>query len=337
MSTHDFPTFSQIRRHLPSHCFTPSLGLSLLYLARTVGFCVLFGCLFYLSRARWFGASALCDLVYALAQGTAFWGLFVIGHDCGHGSFSLYPWVNWCVGNVIHSAILTPYEAWRLSHRSHHANTCHLERDEIFYPNAPFSHGLITSSTLGGAWFWYILFKNVPGRKNYRDALAKPHGWALVISFYSWAGMFGLLWWVAQRVGWNVVVLYYGAPLFVFASWLVVVTFLHHNDETTPWYSESAWTQVKGALSSVDRDYGFIINMLSNNIHLHQIHHLFPAIPHYHLHEATAAFQKAFPHLTRRRTGSNIAAFYKNLRNWVVGSGALDKDTGIFYYGLPLN
>lgn len=110
-----------------------------------------------------------------------------------------------------------------------------------------------------------------------------------------------------------------------------MVTFLHHNDETTPWYSESAWTQVKGALSSIDRDYGFIINMLSNNIHLHQIH------PHYYLHEATAAFQKAFPYLTRRRTGSNIAAFYKNLRNWVVGSGALDKDTGIFYYGLSLN
>jgi omega-3 fatty acid desaturase (delta-15 desaturase) len=106
--------------------------------------------------------------------------------------------------------------------------------------------------------------------------LAKPHGWALVISFYSWAGMIGILWWIAQRVGWSVVVLYYGAPLFVFASWLVVVTFLHHNDETTPWYSESTWTQVKGALSSVDRDYGFVVNMLSNNIHLHQIHSALP-------------------------------------------------------------
>jgi hypothetical protein len=60
-------------------------------------------------------------------------------------------------------------------------------------------------------------------------------------------------------------------PVLVFGSWLVVVTFLHHNDEDTPWYTESAWTFVKGNLSSIDRDYGALVNNISHNIHLHQV------------------------------------------------------------------
>lgn len=88
---------------------------------------------------------------------------------------------------------------------------------------------------------------------------------------------------IAASVGWAAVAVYYGAPLLVFGTFLVVTTFLHHNDEDTPWYADSAWTYVKGSLSSVDRDYGALVNNVSHNIHLHQIHHLFPKIPHYRL------------------------------------------------------
>ncbi len=88
---------------------------------------------------------------------------------------------------------------------------------------------------------------------------------------------------IAARVGWAAVSVYYIAPLLVFGTFLVVTTFLHHNDEDTPWYADSAWTYVKGSLSSVDRDYGVLVNNVSHNIQLHQIHHLFPKIPHYRL------------------------------------------------------
>ena len=55
--------------------------------------------------------------------GTMFWAIFVLGHDCGHGSFSAYSWVNDIVGTILHSFILVPFYSWKLSHRAHHKNT----------------------------------------------------------------------------------------------------------------------------------------------------------------------------------------------------------------------
>jgi fatty acid desaturase len=58
--------------------------------------------------------------LYWLAQGTMFWALFVVGHDCGHQSFSPSRTLNDVVGNIVHASILVPYHGWRVSHRKHH-------------------------------------------------------------------------------------------------------------------------------------------------------------------------------------------------------------------------
>ena len=41
-----------------------------------------------------------------------------------------------------------------------------------------------------------------------------------------------------NKVGYFAVLDYYLMPLFVFSSWLVIVTFLHHNEEDTVWYGD---------------------------------------------------------------------------------------------------
>ena len=70
----------------------------------------------------------------AFLQGTMFWALFVLGHDCGHGSFSTSSLINDLTGNLLHGFILVPYYPWKVSHRHHHKNTGNIDKDEIFYP-----------------------------------------------------------------------------------------------------------------------------------------------------------------------------------------------------------
>ena len=72
--------------------------------------------------------------LFWVAQGTMFWALFVIGHDCGHGSFSKHKWLNNLIGHITHTPILVPYHGWRISHRTHHANTGNIDTDESWYP-----------------------------------------------------------------------------------------------------------------------------------------------------------------------------------------------------------
>jgi hypothetical protein len=52
--------------------------------------------------------------LYWFVQGTIFWAIFVVGHDCGHGSFSDSSRLNYLVGHVMHSLILVPFHGWRL-------------------------------------------------------------------------------------------------------------------------------------------------------------------------------------------------------------------------------
>ncbi|OMO49735.1 Fatty acid desaturase, type 1 [Corchorus olitorius] len=71
-------------------------------------------------RARKHAYTVEQALVISIAQGTMFWAIFVLGHDCGHGSFSNNPILNSVVGHILHSSILLPYHGWRISHRTHH-------------------------------------------------------------------------------------------------------------------------------------------------------------------------------------------------------------------------
>ena len=57
--------------------------------------------------------------------------LFMIQHDCGHGSFFRHRSMNDWTGRVIGVLTLTPYEYWRRSHALHHASSGNLDRRGI--------------------------------------------------------------------------------------------------------------------------------------------------------------------------------------------------------------
>ena len=84
--------------------------------------------------AAWFAFTlgfAWISLLIAIPAAGFLVRLFMIQHDCGHGSFFSHRHSNDWVGRVIGVLTLTPYDFWRRSHAIHHATAGNLDRRGI--------------------------------------------------------------------------------------------------------------------------------------------------------------------------------------------------------------
>ncbi|KAL6275647.1 hypothetical protein ACE6H2_019248 [Prunus campanulata] len=119
---------AEIRDAIPKHCWVKNPWTSLSYAVRDIFV------IFALSAIAKYSSTWYVWPFYWAVQGAMFWAVFVIGHDCGHGSFSDSRWLNSFVGHILHSAILVPFHGWRISHKTHHQNHGHVENDESWVP-----------------------------------------------------------------------------------------------------------------------------------------------------------------------------------------------------------
>ena len=94
------PSLIDIKRILPRHCFQPMLSKSFYYVFKDlIIVAALYGA--YISvQDQWLKLLSLP--LYWYLQGTMFWAIFVLGHDCGHGSFSNHTVLNDLVGFFLH-------------------------------------------------------------------------------------------------------------------------------------------------------------------------------------------------------------------------------------------
>jgi omega-6 fatty acid desaturase (delta-12 desaturase) len=74
-------------------------------------------------------------------------------------------------------------------------------------------------------------------------------------------------------------------------AWLVLITYLQHTHPALPHYDSSEWDWLRGALATMDRDYGILNKIFHNITDTHVAHHLFSTMPHYHAMEATKAIK----------------------------------------------
>ncbi|KAI6698468.1 hypothetical protein NL676_018587 [Syzygium grande] len=102
-----------------------------------------------------------------------------------------------------------------------------------------------------------------------------------------WTAMMGLLVGLSSVMGPLQLLKLYGIPYWNFVMWLDFVTYLHHHghEDKLRRYRGKERSYLRGGLTMLDRDYGWI-NNIYHNIRTHVMHHLFPQIPHYHLIEA---------------------------------------------------
>ena len=288
-------TLQDLKAAIPAECFEPNVVKSLYYFFRDV---VIVAGLYALANYldSWYFWP-----IFWVMQGTMFWALFVIGHDCGHQSFSKQKWLNDLVGHITHTFILVPYHGWRISHRTHHKNTGSLENDESWYPVSESEYDTMPVVQKIGRFYLFLLaypvylFKRSPGKEGSHFSPSSPlfkpsEKWDIITSTTWWIGMVAVLGFLTYQWGWMWLLKYYAAPYIVFIIWLDLVTFLHHTEPGIPWYRGEEWTFLKGAISSVDRDYG-IVNHIHHDIGTHVAHHIFLNMPHYNLLKATEAIK----------------------------------------------
>lgn len=68
-----------------------------------------------------------------------------------------------------------------------------------------------------------------------------------------WAAWLGLLGLYAYFTSFTQLLFMYTGPYFVFSTWLVVVTFLHHHEAGIAWYGNDEWNYVKVRFSRIWR------------------------------------------------------------------------------------
>lgn len=323
------PTLAAMKAHIPAHCFRSSLPRSIYYVIRD----------FVFISALYYGAYLThgTQLHYAYLPffwfftGFFMWAVFVLGHDCGHGSFSKYKSVNSFFGHILHSMILVPFHSWRISHRKHHKNTGNYEKDEIFYPIPEWEYAGI--QMFPRAVYKYLNFLGVFGyaiylvkgygnaMKNgshfspYSELFTKDERPMIITSVSCWSAMASLLAACAYRFGMVNVITYYFVPLSIYCTWLLVVTFLHHTEPGTKWYNTKNWSYVRGNLESIDRVYG-LFEHFHHYIGYHVVHHAFPAIPHYHLKEATEAIKPFLGELHKVEKQNPLLQLPESLSSW---------------------
>ena len=120
-------------------------------------------------------AAPLVWAFYWWYQSITFTGLWVLAHECGHGGFTDSRLVNDVVGWCLHSALLTPYFSWALTHAKHHHYTNHMTMGETWVPSTanPEKKSVKFAASTAGTWQriisialagWYVyLFTNATG------------------------------------------------------------------------------------------------------------------------------------------------------------------------------
>lgn len=241
---------------------------------------------------------------FSLPAGVFLVRLFMIQHDCGHGSFFRHRLSNDLVGRVIGVLTWTPYAYWRRLHALHHATSGNLDQrgkgdiDTLTveeYRNLPprgrFMYRLYRNPLvlfgLGPAYV-FVLKQRLP-IELVRDV---KDGWISVMATN--VAIVGIIVMASLAVGPGNFAAVQLPTTLCAATIGVWLFYVQHQFRGTQWDSGSGWDFHRQAVEgSSFYDLPAPLRWLTANIGIHHVHHLRSRIPSYRLHECL----KEFPEL----------------------------------------
>jgi omega-6 fatty acid desaturase (delta-12 desaturase) len=253
-----------------------------------------FAALWLVSWAAWEFGYGWVSLLLAIPSAGFLLRLFMIQHDCGHGSFFRHRAANDWVGRIIGVFTLTPYDAWKRAHAIHHGTSGNLDRRGVGDLETMTVREYRAQSLLGrlryrlyrnplvlfglGPIYMFILRHRLP----LGSTLVQWRAWIspMATNLGIAAVVVAMMWLVGVKV-----FLLTQVPITLIAGSIGIWLFyIQHQFDDTFWADGESWNVHEAALhGSSYYVLPGVLRWLTANIGMHHVHHLHARIPYYRL------------------------------------------------------
>jgi acyl-lipid omega-6 desaturase (Delta-12 desaturase) len=233
--------------------------------------------------------------------------IFIIFHDCGHGSFFSSKKLNFYIGSACGIMAFTPYHRWTDLHRAHHQTVGNLDKRglgdvwtltvEEYLALSPFKrfsyrffrHPAVLLGIGGIATF-------IVGNRFTKRSMTRKQRLNIYATNVIMLAAAGLICWL---IGWQAFLLIQLPVIYLASIGGIYLFYLQHQYDEVIWARQEEWDYKKMALegSSFFKLPG-ILRWFTGNIGFHHVHHLGPTIPNYNLpkcHAENEIFQQVKP------------------------------------------
>jgi omega-6 fatty acid desaturase (delta-12 desaturase) len=282
---------------------TPSPGRAVWQMINTLVPIAALWYLMYLSLpVSWWIVTPLAVLMGALLV-----RVFIIFHDCGHGSFFKSRTANDTVGFIAGILTFTPYYHWRWEHSIHHSTSGDLDRrgtgdvwtltvEEYLKSSRwkKFAYRLSRNPVIlfvVAPLFLFAIKHRIPSLKASKRERHSVYAMNLAI--------------LAMAAGLSLI---FGVKAYLIIQFIAVMVagsagvwlfYVQHQFEDVYWERAEEWDYTAAALQgSSFYKLPRVLQWFSGNIGFHHIHHLSSRIPNYNLekcHQADPLFQRVKP------------------------------------------
>lgn len=279
----------------------PDLRKSLCQIANTLGaYFVLWAVMIIVLKL---GYSYWITLMLATLAGGILVRIFILFHDCCHGSFFASRSANTVFGYITGVLTFTAFENWRYAHNRHHATAGDLDRRGVGdiwtmtleeYLVAPrlqrigyriYRNPFILFGPGGALLFlWFQRFSKKGAGKSARQSVVITN---LTLLF--------LLTLAASTIGIRTYLMIQLPVIAIGGSVGLWLFYIQHQFEDAYWVHHELWNPYSVALhGSSYFKLPKILQWFTGNIGLHHVHHVRPSIPNYNLqqcHDEVPALQ----------------------------------------------
>jgi omega-6 fatty acid desaturase (delta-12 desaturase) len=222
--------------------------------------------------------------------------LFMLQHDCGHGSFFRSKRANSIVGGILGVVTLVPYTYWRKTHAIHHATSGDLDGRDFGDIDTLTVREYLSRSKAQRVMYrvyrhWLVLLVVGPVWQfviKHRLPLDAPKAWKREWASVHWTnvGLAAAVVLMCWLVGWRTF-LAVQVPITLIAGAIGVYLFyVQHQYEDTYWRYREAWNYYASGLEGASHlVMPKLLQWWTANIGLHHIHHVASRIPNYRLQQ----------------------------------------------------